>query len=314
MQDLNDLYYFAQVADAGGFSAAARRLDIPKSRLSRRIALLEERLQMRLFQRTTRQLRLTVAGERYLAYCRTVTETARAAEDAMLTLRAEPAGVVVMSAPVAIARDVLPGLLPDFLNAWPKVDVRLLATNRRVDLIGEAVDLALRVRTRMDAEADMIVRPLGESASYLVASAEFLKRNRWPQHPAELADMPTLSFSSSPAPHRWVLHGPRGETAAVDVHPRLCADDFPSLADAAIEHCGVALLPDMAVAPAVQAGRLLQVLPQWQSDPGQFHLVYPSRRGMLPAVRALVDFMTEKLRARYALCPQMPEAAPPGDA
>lgn len=309
MEDLNDLYYFAQVVEAGGFSAAARRLDIPKSRLSRRIALLEERLEMRLLQRTTRRLRLTAAGERYVQYCRTVTESARAAEDAMRQLRAEPAGAVVMSAPVAIARDLLPGLLPAFLTAWPKVDVRVLATNRRVDLVAEGVDLALRVRSRLDTDADMVMRELGQSASYLVASPAFVQRLGHPQHPDELSELPTLSFGGSPPPHRWTLHGPRGDTVDITVHPRLCADDFPSLADAAIEGCGVALLPDMAVAQPLHEGRLVQVLPQWRSDPGIFHLVYPSRRGMLPAVRALVDFLMERLPTRYALCPQIDTAS-----
>lgn len=305
MQDLNDLYYFAQVVDAGGFSAASRRLDIPKSRLSRRIALLEERLQMRLLQRTTRRLRLTAAGERYLQYCRTVTESARAAEDAMRQLRVEPAGAVVMSAPVAIARDLLPGLLPEFLQAWPKVDIQVLASNRRVDLITEGVDLALRVRSRLDADADMVMREFGTSASYLVASPAFLQRHGQPQHPSELAELPTLSFGSGPSPHHWTLHGPRGEPVVLTVRPRLCADDFPSLADAAIEGCGVALLPDMAVAQAVHEGRLVQVLPQWKSDAGVFHMVYPSRRGMLPAVRVLVDFLAERLPTRYGLCPSV---------
>lgn len=305
MDDLNDLYYFAQVVEAGGFSAAARRLNLPKSRLSRRIALLEERLQMRLLQRTTRRVRLTAAGERYLQYCRSITDSARAAEEAMRLLRAEPAGTVVMSAPVAIARDLLPDLLSAFLSAWPKVDVRVITTNRRVDLVAEGVDLALRVRSRLDADVEMVMREIGQSASCLVASPAFILRHGQPDHPSELAALPTLSFGSGPAPHTWTLHGPRAEPAVVSVHPRLCADDFPSLTEAAIQGCGVTLLPDMAVAQPLHDGRLVQVLPQWRADPGIFHLVYPSRRGMLPAVRTLVEFLMERLPSRYALCPRV---------
>lgn len=299
MQDLNDLYYFAQVVDAGGFSAAARVLDIPKSRLSRRIALLEERLEMRLLQRTTRKLRLTAAGERYLQYCRTVTNSARAAEDAMQQLRAEPAGTVVISAPIATAHEALPLLLPEFLETWPKISVRVIASNRRVDLVGEGVDVALRVRSRLDSDTDMVVRQLGMSAGYLVASPAFLRRHGVPEHPSQLEGYRTLAFGDSPAPHRWTLHGPRSEKATVTVHPQLCANDFPNLVAAAIQHCGIALLPDVASAQAVQAGTLMRVLPQWRTDPGIFHLVYPSRRGMLPAVRLLIDYLIERLPGVY---------------
>ncbi|MEI2418201.1 LysR substrate-binding domain-containing protein [Orrella sp. JC864] len=305
MQDLNDLYYFAQVVQAGGFSAAARRLDIPKSRLSRRIALLEERLQMRLLQRTTRRLRLTAAGERYLQYCQSIIESARAAEDAMQQMRAEPAGTVTLSAPVAVAQESLQHLLPEFLAQWPKVDVQVIATNRRIDLVAEGVDLALRVRTRLDTDADMVVRRLGVSSALLVASPAFLQRHGTPTHPAELADYPALAFSETAGPQRWTLHGPRGEEVSVSVRPRLCANDFPVLAAAAVAHQGIGLLPDMGVLHAIAQGKLVRVLPQWGSGSGIFHMVYPSRRGMLPAVKALAEFLTARLPAG---CVQHPAA------
>ena len=169
MQDLNDLYYFSQVVEQGGFSAAARALDIPKSRLSRRISHLEESLGVRLLQRTTRRLRLTAAGS---AICITARKwpPRRAPDDAMRQLQSEPAGPVVVSCPVSIAQDILAPLLPEFLDAWPAISVQLLVSNRRVDLISEGVDLALRVRTKLDTDAELVVRHLGTARGTLVAS------------------------------------------------------------------------------------------------------------------------------------------------
>ena len=131
MQDLNDLYFFAAVVEHGGFSAAGRALGVPKSRLSKRIAQLEERLGVRLLQRTTRRFVVTEVGERFYGHCRAVLEEAQAAQDAVEELRAEPRGVVRLSCPVSIAQTVLSHILPEFMQLYPKVQVRVLSSNRR---------------------------------------------------------------------------------------------------------------------------------------------------------------------------------------
>ena len=218
MQDLNDLYYFSQVVEQGGFSAAARALDIPKSRLSRRISHLEESLGVRLLQRTTRRLRLTSAGERYLHYCREMAASARAADDAMRQLQSEPAGPVIVSCPVSIAQDVLAPILPEFMDAFPQVAIRLLVTNRRIDLIKEGVDLAVRVRPKLDTDAEFIVRRLGSGSSALVASPDYIRRYGQPDAPPALADHRTLTFSDEPDT-RWTLDNRRGEQHVVQITP-----------------------------------------------------------------------------------------------
>jgi len=299
MHDLNDLRYFFEVVERGGFSAAARSLDIPKSRLSRHIAQLEERLNVRLLQRTTRRLRLTPAGERYFAYCREVTATARAAEDAMQQLRAQPAGEVVLSCPVALAQQDLALLLPEFLDTWPEVSVRMLVTNRRVDLIREGVDLALRVRTSLDSDAEMVVRRLGASAAHLVASPRYVQRRGSPEHPDQLAGHDTLSFSEGGGEQRWSLTDGRKQRLDVVLRPRLCCNDFPVLLEAAARGRGIALLPTIATHERLRRGDLVEVLPGWSSPTGILHCIYPSRRGMMPAVRALLDFLTQRLPPRY---------------
>src|ERR1700749_2054174 len=137
LQDLNDLYFLVAVYEHGGFSAAGRALGIPKSRLSKRIAQLEDRLGVRRLQRPTRRFVVTEIGERFYAHCRAVLEEARAAQDAVDELRTEPRGVVRVSCPISLAQNVLAPMLPAFLLEHPKVQVRMTATNRRVDLIGE---------------------------------------------------------------------------------------------------------------------------------------------------------------------------------
>jgi len=300
VQDLNDLFYFSQVVEHGGFSAASRALDIPKSRLSRRISQLEDTLGVRLLQRTTRRLRLTLAGERYLHYCREMTASARAAEEAMRQLQSQPCGPVVVSCPISIAQQMLAPLLPEFLDTWPSVSVQLLATNRRVDLIREGVDLALRVRTRLDTDAELIVKHLGVASSTIVASPAYLQRHGTPETPQDLAAHTTLSFNDPQPEVRWPLRNSRDEEVQVSLRPQLCCNDFIVLTEAAVRGRGIALLPSVATYDELRRGQLVQVLPDWRSPTGIVHCIYPSRRGMAPAVRALLDFISERLPGVYS--------------
>jgi len=299
VQDLNDLFYFSQVVEHGGFSAAARALDIPKSRLSRRISQLEDTLCVRRLQRPTRRLRLTLAGERYLHYCREVTASARAAEDAMRQLQSEPSGPVVISCPVAIAQQMLAPLLPEFLDTWPSVSVQVLATNRRVDLIREGVDLALRVRTRLDTDAELVVKHLGMASSSIVASPAYLQRHGVPTTPQELQSHNILSFSEPQVEVRWPLRNRQDEEELITLQPQLCCNDFIVLTEAAVRGRGISLLPMVATYDEVRRGSLVQVLPDWRSPTGIVHCIYPSRR-MSPAVRALLDFISARLPDMYA--------------
>lgn len=295
LHDLNDLYFFASVVEHGGFSAAGRALGLPKSRLSKRIAQLEERLGVRLLQRTTRRFVVTEIGERFYQHCRAVLEEARAAQDAVDELRTEPRGVVRVSCPVSLAQNVLGPMLPDFLLAHPKVQVRLTATNRRVDLIGEGYDVAIRVRQKLDTDATLVLRTLGHARSLLVASRAFLDVHGRPQTPQELARLPALSMFEHEGAHLWELLDADGNKIAVELKPRLISGDFAVLIAAAVQGCGVALLPEEFCAPLLANGMLEWVLPDHSTALGVLHLVYPSRRGLLPAIRSFVEFLAERL-------------------
>src|SRR3982751_6006544 len=161
MQDLNDMIFFAEVVDRGGFAAAGRALKIPKSRLSRRVADLEGRLGVRLLQRTTRKLSLTQAGEIYHRHCVAMREQAEAADEAVERVQTEPRGTVRMTCPVTLAHSTIGPILPRFLAEHPQVRVDMLVTNRVIDLVQEGVDIALRVRATLDDSGSLVVKNLG---------------------------------------------------------------------------------------------------------------------------------------------------------
>lgn len=295
VQDLNDLYFFAAVVDHGGFSAAGRALGIPKSRLSKRVSQLEERLGVRLLQRTTRRFVVTEPGERFYAHCRAVLVEARAAQEAVDELRAEPRGVVRVSCPISLTQTVMAYLLPEFLKAYPKVEVRLTSTNRRVDLLGEGYDIAIRVREKLDTDGSLVMRTFGLSRVLPVASPALLDRVGRPQHPQDLANIPALSTMEHDGAQNWELTDSNGERVAVEIQPRVICGDFNVLLECARRGLGVTMLPEFVCAPAITAGELEALLPDWNAPEGTMHFIYPSRRGMLPAVRALVDFLAERL-------------------
>jgi len=295
LSDLNDLKFFAAVVENGGFSAAARALGVPKSRLSKRVALLEERLGVRLLQRTTRRFAVTEIGERFLTHCRAMLEEAQAAQDAVDELRAEPRGIVRVSCPYALAQTVIAHILPDFLDKHPKVQVRIAATNRRVDVINEGIDIAIRVRNKLDTDAALVVRTFGQSRVLLAANPKFLDEHGRPKTPEDLERLPLLSQFEHEGAQMLELIGTAGEKVNIEMRARVICGDFGVLYEAAKRGMGVTALPEFVCAPAITRRELEVVLPAWSMPQGTAHFVYASRRGLLPGVRAFVDFLAERL-------------------
>jgi len=295
MQDLNDLYYFAMVVEHGGFAAAERALGIPKSRLSRRISQLETDMGVRLLQRSTRRFAVTDVGMSVYRHAQTMLTEAQAAREVVDRLSAEPRGVVRVSVPVALAQQQLPRLLPKFLDQYPKVRLQLHIGNRRVDLINEGFDVALRVRARLDDDGSLVMRSFGQIQELLVASPKYLDRAGRPKDPADLASHLTLSIHEDEAHQRWELHGPGGEVRRVDLQPRVAGFDFPLLQAMVKDGFGITMLPETVCAEAVRRGELEVVLPEWSLPQGICHAVFASRRGLLPAVRVFIDFLAEHL-------------------
>ncbi|WP_343590980.1 LysR substrate-binding domain-containing protein [Paracidovorax wautersii] len=302
MQDLNDMLYFAEVVERGGFAAAGRALGIPKSRLSRRVSDLEARLGVRLLHRTTRKLSLTDVGEAYLRHCQAMRDSAQAAADTVAQVQTEPRGTVRVTCPVTLAQSVLGELMPQFLERNPLVRVEMQVTNRVVNLVEEGVDVALRVRATVDDSGSMIVKRLDEGAQVLVASPSLLARQGVPGTLADLPALDSLAMSSAEGRTTLRLIGPDGREDAVQLSPRYVADDLLTLKFAVLAGTGMCWLPDYMCHAELADGRLVRVLPDWSAPPSVVHAVFPSRRGLSPAVRRFLDFLGEAVPGHTA-CP-----------
>ncbi|RZV01229.1 UNVERIFIED_ORG: LysR family transcriptional regulator [Serratia quinivorans] len=291
LKDLNDLYYFAQVAQYGGFSAASRALDIPKSKLSTRVLALENRLGVLLFQRTTRRVKLTETGSLLLRHAQIAINEAEIAQELIDQSRAEPSGLVRVSCPKLAADVLLSPCLPAFMAENPGIQVQLLANDNRFDPVGDKIDIALRLRQRKDMSEGMIARELGQSVRILVASPQYLAQHPPLTDPQQLSTHDLLTLVDVGEQQTWDLEGPEGEKRAVRVRPRLMCSEWGIVRSALYQHLGIALLPDITCHQALLQGELVRVLPQWACAPLIMHAVFPTRRGMLPSVRALVDFL-----------------------
>jgi len=307
MQDLNDLYFFVQAVDHGGFAAAARALGMQKSKLSRHIGVLEERLGVRLIQRSTRQFSVTEIGREYYRHCVAMLVEAEAAQTAVDQSRAEPRGVVRLSCPTGLIAFQFGELFGHFMALYPDVELHIESTNRRVDVIGEGFDLAIRVRPPPITESDLVMRRFDERTIRIVASPELLG-TRSITLPADLTGLPSLDFGPAGGEHRWRLTHADGSVAEVRHRPRLITDDMAALREAAIVGVGAVRLPTLTIWNDLQAGRLATVLPEWQPPSEIVHAVFPSRRGLLPSVRALLDFLGDKCASQRLRIPESGKA------
>jgi DNA-binding transcriptional LysR family regulator len=293
MQDTNDILYFAEVAERGGFAAAGRHLGVPKSKLSRRVADLESRLGVRLLQRTTRKLSLTEVGEVYLRHCLVMRDAADAAAEAVEQVQTEPRGTIRVACPVTLAQTTVGPIIALFLARYPLVTVDMRVSNRVVDLVEEGVDVALRVRPTLEDSGSLVVKNLGTSQSYLVASPVQLRRQGTPVSPHDLVRMDTVAMSAADGKASLLLLGPHDATFTLEHQPRFVADDLMTLKFAVLQGAGMSFLPGYMCRHELDDGRLVLVLEGWAPRPGVFHAVYPSRRGMVPAVRRFLDFLGE---------------------
>ncbi len=287
--DLNDLRLFAHVVEHGSFTAAARSLGAQTSKLSRRIRALEEELGVRLLNRTSRSLSLTETGRQFHQHCVALVAESKAAKDIVDQTRTRPQGTVRISCPVALLNSGVSSIISRYIEDNPQVQVLLDATNRRVDVVEEGLDFAIRVRLPPLENTDLAVRQLGLSVQILVASPELAARHPAPSSIESLKEWPTLSMASGSEKFVWTLTNANGQVTSWTHQPRLATDDLASLRIAAIGGLGVAVLPRELVGADIRAGTLRHLLPDLSTTPGLVHAIFPTRRGMVPAVRHLLD-------------------------
>jgi len=293
--DLNDLRYFALIVEHGGFSAAERFTHITKSKLSRRIALLEERLGVRLFQRSTRRLALTEAGQAFYEHCAAMVVEAEAATQAMELLRSEPTGTVRLTCPLAMAQSYVARLVAGFMREYPKVRVELDATDRLVNLIEERFDVALRARDAGLRDAGLTARRIASGRLVLVAGAGYAQTLGAADTPEQLVQYDTIGALADGPEQTWSLVASDGRSTRVPCRPRLLCSDFILQYQAVLEGIGIGLLPLRVVWGALEDGRMVRVAKDWGTPEQDIHLVFASRRGMLPSVRALVDYLVQRV-------------------
>jgi len=295
MDPLNDLSCFAHVVEHGGFAAAERALGIPKSRLSRGVAALEARLGVKLLIRSTRRFAVTDIGRQVFVQARAMLDAADAATTVAQQLSASPRGRVRVSCPVSLAQHQMPRLLPAFLQRFPEVRIEMRIGNRRFDLLDEGIDIALRVRSRLEPEGEIAIHRFAESHELLVAAPDYLRRVGELHGPEDLARCVILSMNEREGRQHWELHGPGNAQQRVEFEPRVAAHDFPLLISLASAGLGIALLPLVVCTRELASGQLVRVLPAWSLPAGVLHAAFPAHRALLPAARAFLDHLAETL-------------------
>jgi DNA-binding transcriptional LysR family regulator len=292
--DLNDYALFAEVVTHRGFAAAGRAMRVPKSTLSRRIGSLEARLGVRLIERSTRRFRVTDIGQAFYERCRMIMMDVQQANAIVSEALGEPRGVVRCSCPLGMV-EVLSPIFCSFMQTFPKANLQVVAIDRAVGLIDERIDVAIRVRATLETDAALTMRSLGRSTRILV-SAPALVASCAGGDVAALSDLPTLATTDQMGEITWAFSGPDGAQRTVRHEPRLTCVDFLALRDAAVAGLGVALLPEHTCRSELAKGSLVHVFPQWDTEDGIVHLVFTTRRGLPPVVRAFIDHLAGTFR------------------
>jgi DNA-binding transcriptional LysR family regulator len=293
MKNLNDMLYFAQVVESGSFAAAARALGMPQSTLSRRMTDLEATLGVRLIERTTRKLALTKIGETYHGHCTVLKENAQAAQEAISIARTEPYGLVKVSCPINLAQTTVRPVLPAFLRCYPKVRIEMVVNNAACEPMQQGIDVALRVRRTLADSGSHVVKQFGTVTNKLVASPALLRRSGAPRSQHDLNRLPSVAMSTVDGWDTIELSGPDAEGFELRHRPCFAADDVDTLKHLILDGIGIGVLPAYLCRRELDQGRLVEALPGWAPEPEIFHAVFPSRRGMVPAVRSLLDFLGE---------------------
>lgn len=297
MQNLNDYYYFVQVVKYQGFTKASEELGITKSKLSRRITDLESRLGIRLIQRNTRKFAVTEVGQQFYEHCLKILEDVDQAESFIqTTVTNEPSGLIRLSCPIALVNTPVGEMVAEYMHRYPDVQVHLLATNRRVDLIEEGIDLAIRVLNKPLEDSELVIRELDAWEHVLVASPTLFARYPKPEKLEDLKLLPSIGFQSPK--QAWILQkqGENNIFHDIEHSPKLRTDNFHAMKAAVLKDVGIASLPKVYVHEELKSGRLIEILPDWYLPKGVIYVAYTSRLGMLPAVRAFLEFLIEQFK------------------
>lgn len=292
MDKYQEMRVFTGVVDAGSFVAAADQLGMSKAAVSRYVAELELRLGVRLLHRTTRKLSLTQEGEVFLVRSREILASIEASEAELSTRIDSASGLLKVSVPVSFGIQHLAPLWGEFLDAHPRVSLDVQLADRVIDLVDEGFDLAVRIARLPDSS--LVSRKLASTRLVLCASPSYLERRGAPQHPRDLAQHELIGYSLLAMGDQWQFTGPEG-TVSVKVKPRLWTNNGDTCVAIAAWGSGIQLQPTFLVASQLASGRLVELLPQYRSIELGIYAVYPTRKFVLPKVRALLEFLAAKI-------------------
>jgi DNA-binding transcriptional LysR family regulator len=298
--DIEALQLFVAVAQRGHFTTVAKERSLDPSAVSRAIASLEHELGVRLFQRTTRTIKMTEAGHRYLSRVEPLLEDLEQARGDAVQNSASPSGLLRLTASVAFGQSVLTPLLPEFRTRFPALGLEGIFTDSNLDLVAERIDLAVRLAPSL--EGQWVVTKLMDTRYRVVASPGYVKRAGRPKNPAALAQHECLRLSLKGFRTRWLFRNQRGATQTVEVRGDLILSSVLSLKDTAIAGMGPTLLPHWLIDAEIAAGRLIDLFPNFRVTATTFEtaawLLYPSRSYLPAKVRVTIDFLKEKLSGR----------------
>jgi LysR family transcriptional regulator for bpeEF and oprC len=292
---LTDMAVFAAVVEHNGFTSAASVLNMSKSNISRRISALEERLNLKLIHRTTRKIGVTESGRVYYEYCARLVAEGRAADAAMMAMNSSPSGLLNVSLPETLGRSFILPLLPKFLETYPNIRLNVTFCNRKVDLIEERCDVAVRKGAIEDDTLCAV--PLGESCQYLFAAPDYLGTSDEIGQPADLESHAFLASRTGFGPLQVELTG-KNEFSAVTVLPRAGVKDHEAVLSLTLAGMGVSLLPAWLARKHVESGNLQAVLPHWRGPSVTFNAVFHPHRGMAPSLRVFVNFLKDHFKAQ----------------
>lgn len=290
--NLNDLTLFAQAVECGGFAPAARLSGVPKSTFSKRVAALESALGVRLIERNSRNFRLTETGQGVYQHARAALIEVECAQQAVRQRLAEPSGTVRLTAAVPVVQFQLAQHIPALAAAYPKLQLQIHASDRFVDLVQEGYDVAVRSHFAPLPDSDLVQRVLAIEDIILVASPGYLRKQGSPRTPVQLAGHAGLL--PRPDGGTWHLRKADAEVA-VSPGPRLVADESVTLLHAAAAGLGIAPLPQGFCKPHLASGELVRVLPRWTAGQVTTTALVPHRRSLLPSVRAVLDFLAQRV-------------------
>ncbi|OTG59457.1 LysR family transcriptional regulator [Acinetobacter sp. ANC 4204] len=296
MHSFDDYYYFYLVVKHGGFSAASEASNITKSKLSRRILDLEAKYNVNLIQRSTRHFKVTPLGQELFDECQQIIQQVETANNVLLKQKSEPQGLIKLSCPSVMMRYQIRSLLNQFLKQYPKVQVEMELTSRRVDVLHDDIDLAIRTNFTANEDSSIVVRDVVRTTHCLVASPELLQ-GRNIQFATELNDFPTLALGVQKNQYQWLLHHiETQEQIVIPLTPRIKSNDVAGIYYSALDGLGIANLPYLTVEDDITTGRLVHILPDWCSNIGTVQLVYASRKGQRLVMEKLIEHLVQGIR------------------